>query len=83
MKPTVIDEIRIGTYRQLFRHEQMVPGKEDAANDYDCGHYTVGKEVINLVLDRIRKVADNCTSLQGFLIFHSFGEALVLASPPF
>ena len=22
---------------------------------------------------RIRKVADNCTSLQGFLVFHSFG----------
>ena len=25
------------------------------------------------VLDRIRKLADNCTGLQGFLIFHSFG----------
>jgi tubulin alpha len=26
-----------------------------------------------LVLDRIRKLADQCTGLQGFLIFHSFG----------
>ena len=26
-----------------------------------------------MVLDRIRKLADNCTGLQGFLIFHSFG----------
>jgi len=25
------------------------------------------------VLDRIRKLADQCTGLQGFLIFHSFG----------
>jgi tubulin alpha len=25
------------------------------------------------VLDRIRRIADNCTGLQGFLIFHSFG----------
>ena len=25
------------------------------------------------MLDRIRKLADNCTGLQGFLIFHSFG----------
>jgi tubulin alpha len=24
-------------------------------------------------LDRIRKIADQCTGLQGFLIFHSFG----------
>jgi hypothetical protein len=32
-----------------------------------------GKEVIDLVLDRTRKLADNCTGLQGFMIFHSFG----------
>ncbi|KAK2118340.1 Tubulin alpha-1A chain [Saguinus oedipus] len=32
-----------------------------------------GKEIIDLVLDRIRKLADQCTGLQGFLVFHSFG----------
>ena len=73
MEPSVIDEIRTGTYRQLFHPEQMVTGKEDAANNYARGHYTVGKEVVDLVLDRIRKLADNCTRLQGFLVFHSFG----------
>ena len=25
------------------------------------GHYTIGKEIIDLVLDRIRKLADQCT----------------------
>merc|ERR1711963_349842 len=30
-------------------------------------------EIVDLVLDRIRKLADQCTGLQGFLIFHSFG----------
>merc|ERR1711936_802198 len=54
-------------------HEQMVTGKEDAANNYARGHYTIGKEIVDLVLDRIRKLADQCTGLQGFLIFHSFG----------
>ncbi|XP_023323882.1 tubulin alpha chain [Eurytemora carolleeae] len=73
LEPTVIDEIRTGTYRQLFHPEQMVTGKEDAANNYARGHYTVGKEIVDLVLDRIRKLADQCTGLQGFLIFHSFG----------
>ena len=24
-------------------------------------HYTIGKEIVDLVLDRIRKLADNCT----------------------
>ncbi|KRX17879.1 Tubulin alpha-3 chain [Trichinella nelsoni] len=69
----VTDEVRTGTYRQLFHPEQLINGKEDAANNYARGHYTIGKEIIDLVLDRIRRLADNCTGLQGFLIFHSFG----------
>ena len=28
---------------------------------------------MDLALDRIRRVADNCGSLQGFFFFHSFG----------
>ncbi|OMJ13180.1 Tubulin alpha-1C chain [Smittium culicis] len=73
LEPTVIDEVRSGTYRQLYHPDQLITGKEDAANNYARGHYTVGKEIIDSVLDRIRKLADNCTGLQGFLVFHSFG----------
>merc|ERR1712013_18677 len=73
LEPTVVDEVRTGTYRQLFHPEQLITGKEDAANNYARGHYTIGKEIIDLVLDRIRKLADSCTGLQGFLVFHSFG----------
>jgi tubulin alpha len=73
LEPSVIDEVRTGTYRQLFHPEQLINGKEDAANNYARGHYTVGKEIVDSVLDRIRKLADNCTGLQGFLVFHSFG----------
>ena len=58
LEPTVIDEVRTGTYRQLFHPEQLISGKEDAANNFARGHYTVGKEIVDLVLDRIRKLAD-------------------------
>ncbi|CAJ0941230.1 unnamed protein product, partial [Mesorhabditis belari] len=34
LEPTVIDEVRTGTYRSLFHPEQMISGKEDAANNY-------------------------------------------------
>lgn len=51
-----LDEVRTGTYRQLFHPEQLITGKEDAANNYARGHYTVGKEIIDMVLDRIRKL---------------------------
>ena len=50
------DEVRTGTYRQLFHPEQLLTGKEDAANNYARGHYTIGKEVIDIVLDRTRKL---------------------------
>ena len=73
LEPTVIDETRVGTYRQLYHPEQLINGKEDAANNYARGHYTIGKEIVDLVLDRIRKLADQCSGLQGFLLFHSFG----------
>ena len=42
------DEVRTGTYRQLFHPEQLITGKEDAANNYARGHYTIGKEIIDL-----------------------------------
>ncbi|KAM3176680.1 Tubulin alpha-1D chain [Hymenolepis weldensis] len=73
LEPTVVDEVRTGTYRQLFHPDQLITGKEDAANNYARGHYTVGKEMVDLVLDRTRKLADQCTGLQSFLIFHSYG----------
>uniref|UniRef100_A0A4X1UUZ6 Tubulin/FtsZ GTPase domain-containing protein n=1 Tax=Sus scrofa TaxID=9823 RepID=A0A4X1UUZ6_PIG len=56
LEPTVVDEVRTGTYRQLFHPEQLITGKEDAANNYARGHYTIGKEIVDLVLDRIRKL---------------------------
>ena len=71
LEPTVID-VRSGTYRSLFHPEQLISGRR-SANNYANGHYTVGKEVVDLVLDRLRKGADQCTGLQGFMVFHAFG----------
>jgi len=73
LEPNVIDEVRTGTYRQLFHPEQLITGKEDAANNYARGHYTIGKELVDTTLDRIRKLTDNCTGLQGFLVFNAVG----------
>ncbi|CAG2107304.1 unnamed protein product, partial [Medioppia subpectinata] len=70
---SVVDEVRTGAYRKLFRPEQLITGKEDAANIYARGHYTIGKEIVDMILDGIRKLADKCDGLQGFLIQHSLG----------
>lgn len=51
--------MRVGKYRELFHPEQLISGKEDAANNYARGHYTVGKEIIDGVMERIRKMVSN------------------------
>uniref|UniRef100_A0A0L8H385 Tubulin alpha chain n=1 Tax=Octopus bimaculoides TaxID=37653 RepID=A0A0L8H385_OCTBM len=73
LEPSVIDQVRAGKYSRLFHPNQLISGKEDAANNYARGHYTVGKEIVDLVCDQIHKLTEQCSSLQGFLIFHSFG----------
>ena len=57
LDPSPIDEIRTGQYRQLFHPELLISGKEDAANNYARGHYTIGKEMVDSVMDRVRRVA--------------------------
>jgi len=71
LEPTVIDELKNGKYGKLFNPAQMLTGVEDAANNYARGHYTVGRNMIDKTLDRVRKVAEQCETLQGFLVFHS------------
>ncbi|XP_078670853.1 tubulin alpha-1C chain-like [Branchiostoma floridae x Branchiostoma belcheri] len=72
LEPTVIDEVRNGAYKSLFHPEQMISGKEDAANNFARG-YHIGKEFIEQILAGVRKVTESCSDFQGFLIHHSFG----------
>ncbi len=73
LEPSVVDQVRTGTYRQLFHPEQLITGKEDAANNYARGHYTVGRTLLDQTIDSVRKLANQCTGLQGFIISRSFG----------
>lgn len=68
-----LDEVRSGSYRKLYHPEQLIAGKEDAANNYARGHYSIGKEMLDVVMERLNKLAENCSGLQGFFLFHSFG----------
>jgi len=65
LDPSPLDEIRHGTYKQLFHPQLMIKGKEDAANNYARGHYTVGKELVEDVLDKVRRVAGKVYTSQG------------------
>jgi len=73
LEPTVVDDVRAGNYSQMFHPEFLLNGKEDAANNFARGHYTVGKEILDQVNDRLRKLVDNSQNVQGFIIHHAVG----------
>jgi len=73
LEPTVVDDIRTGPWAQMFHPEFLLNGKEDAANNFARGHYTVGKEILDQVNDRLRKLVDNSQNVQGFIINHAVG----------
>merc|ERR1711971_1178250 len=73
LEPNVIDDVKNSKYSAIFHPDFLLPGKEDAANNFARGHYTVGKEMIDKVNDRLRKMVDNCDNVQGFVVNHSVG----------
>merc|ERR1712241_1020852 len=73
LEPTVVDDVRTGIFGQMFHPEFLLNGKEDAANNFARGHYTVGKEILDQVNDRLRKLVDNSENVQGFIINHAVG----------
>ncbi|XP_047366387.1 tubulin alpha chain-like [Vespa velutina] len=73
LEPSVVDEIRTGVYRNLFNPSSLITGKEDAANNFARGYYSIGEEIKDLVLDRIRIICEACSRLTGFIVFRSFG----------
>nr|QFG07016.1 alpha-tubulin [Kremastochrysopsis austriaca] len=73
LESTVTDQIRHGTYKDLFHPEQIIHSKEDASNNFARGRYTIGKEVIDNITDRIRKLADNCSAVAAFTVYHATG----------
>jgi cell division GTPase FtsZ len=44
-----------------------------AGNNWAKGHYTEGAELVDQVLDVVRREAESCDCLQGFQITHSLG----------
>ena len=60
-----MDSIRTGPLGQIFRPDNFVFGQSGAGNNWAKGHYTEGAELIDSVLDVVRKEAENCDCLQG------------------
>lgn len=68
-----MDAVRSGPYGGLFRPDNFVFGQSSAGNVWAKGHYTEGAELVDSVMDVIRREAESCDTLQGFQVAHSLG----------
>ena len=73
LEPDAIDNLKASKYGKLFASEFLLSAKDGAGGCFARGHYTVGKEIVDKVIDRSRKVFDNFDNQQGFIINHSVG----------
>jgi len=73
LEPGTMDAIKSSSYGALFRPDNFVYGQSGAGNNWAKGHYTEGAELVDNVLEVVRKEAENCDCLQGFQIAHSLG----------
>ncbi|KAI8588131.1 Tubulin beta chain (Beta tubulin) [Geranomyces variabilis] len=73
LEPGTMDSARAGPYGQLYRPDNFVFGQSGAGNNWAKGYYTEGAELVESVLDVVRKEAEGSDSLQGFQVFHSLG----------
>src|SRR6201996_6899405 len=73
LEPGTMDSVRSGPFGQIFRPDNFVFGQSGAGNNWAKGHYTEGAELVDSVLDIVRKEAEGCDCLQGFQLTHSLG----------
>ncbi|VDN56456.1 unnamed protein product [Dracunculus medinensis] len=73
LEPGTMESVRYSTYGKIFRPDNFVYGQSGAGNNWAKGHYTEGAELVDEVLDVIRKEAEGSDCLQGFQLTHSLG----------
>ncbi|PVD34147.1 hypothetical protein C0Q70_05410 [Pomacea canaliculata] len=67
LEPGTMDSVRSGPFGQIFRPDNFVFGQSGAGNNWAKGHYTEGAELVDSVLDVVRKEAESCDCIQGQL----------------
>ncbi|EDV44218.2 uncharacterized protein Dana_GF16133, isoform B [Drosophila ananassae] len=73
LEPGTMDSVRQSPMGQLFRPDNFVFGQSGAGNNWAKGHYTEGAELIDSILEVLRKESEGCDCLQGFQLAHSLG----------
>ena len=79
LEPGTMDSVRSQVHLVNFSTDLWITsygfhiGQSGAGNNWAKGHYTEGAELVDSVLDVVRKEAESCDCLQGFQLTHSLG----------
>ncbi|XP_012879906.1 PREDICTED: tubulin beta chain-like [Dipodomys ordii] len=73
LEPGTLDSVRSGRFGQSFRPDNFTYGQIGSGNNWAKGHYTEGAEMVESVLDVVRRESERCDCLQGFQLAHSLG----------
>ncbi|KDN45421.1 hypothetical protein RSAG8_05008, partial [Rhizoctonia solani AG-8 WAC10335] len=69
----VCNRLRSGPLGGLFRPDTFISGENGAGNNFAKGHYTEGAELVDSILEVLRKQVEQCDAMQGFQLIHSLG----------
>jgi len=73
LEASCVQQIKKSALGKQFNDEYTISGKEDAANNFARGHYTVGKEKMDGITEKVNRIVEACDNLQGFLMCHAVG----------
>lgn len=68
LEPGTMDVAKSGTVGMLFRPDNFVHAQSGAGNNWAKGHYTEGAELVDNVLEVVRREAETCDCLQGKVV---------------
>lgn len=68
-----LDHLRASDLGPLFRPDNFISSKVSCGNNWSIGHYTEGAEIVDRILNVIRKEAEACDRLHGFNYTFSLG----------
>lgn len=71
LEPGTMDVARSGAVGELFRPDNFVHAQSGAGNNWAKGHYTEGAEMVDSVIEVVRRESETCDCLQG-LFFSLF-----------
>jgi len=73
LEPGTSEAIKAGPLAKLFKPDNFIFGASGAGNNWAKGHYTEGAEMVDQVMEVVRKECEGCNCLQGFQVTHSLG----------